>query len=208
MYQLHVVKHPVVQHKLTQLRRKETNHMDFRRLTKELTSFMLYEVMSDYPLKDVNIETPVSPMKSQLLAREISFVLILRAGLGMLEGPLDLVPESRVGHIGLYRNEDTLDPVEYYVKLPENIADTDIIIVDPMLATGGSASKAVTMVKEAGGRTIKFVCMVAAPDGVERMMKDHPDVPIFSAALDEKLNENGYIVPGLGDAGDRLFGTK
>ncbi len=205
---LHIIQHPLIQHKLTFLRDKSTNHMDFRKLTKELTGFMLYEVMADYPLKTIEIDTPLVRTPSQVLAREISIVLILRAGLGMMDGLLELVSSARVGHIGLYRNEQTLEPVEYYVKLPENLPKTDVIIVDPMLATGGSAVKAVQMVKDAGGKAIKFVCMVAAPEGVQRLRSTHSDVPIYTAALDEKLNKNGYILPGLGDAGDRLFGTK
>ena len=208
MNNLTIIQHPLIQHKLTHLRDKRTDHMQFRLLTKELTSFMLYEVMSDYPLKTVEIETPLMPMRSQILAREISLVLILRAGLGMLDGLLDLVPEARVGHIGLYRNEDTLEPVQYYAKLPKNIAATDVILVDPMLATGGSAATAASIVKKAGAQNIKFVCMVAAPEGVAKLSAAHPDVAIYAAALDERLNDHGYILPGLGDAGDRLFGTK
>lgn len=208
MKNLTIIQHPLIQHKLTHLRDKRTDHMQFRLLTKELTSFMLYEVMSDYPLKTVDIETPLLPMQAQVLAREISLVLILRAGLGMLDGLLDLVPEARVGHIGLYRNEDTLEPVQYYSKLPKNIAATDVILVDPMLATGGSAATAASIVKKAGAQNIKFVCMVAAPEGVAKLSAAHPDVAIYAAALDERLNDHGYILPGLGDAGDRLFGTK
>lgn len=208
MKNLTIIDHPLIQHKLTHLRDKRTDHMQFRLLTKELTSFMLYEVMSDYPLKEVEIDTPLMPMKAQILAREISLVLILRAGLGMLDGLLDLVPEARVGHIGLYRNENTLEPVQYYSKLPKNIAETDVILVDPMLATGGSAATAASLVKKAGAKNIKFVCMVAAPEGVAKLNDSHADVTIYAAALDERLNEHGYILPGLGDAGDRLFGTK
>lgn len=208
MKNLTIIDHPLIQHKLTHLRDTRTDHMQFRLLTKELTSFMLYEVMSDYPLKKVEINTPLMPMQAQILAREISMVLILRAGLGMLDGLLDLVPEARVGHIGLYRNENTLEPVQYYSKLPKNIAETDVILVDPMLATGGSAATAANLVKKAGAKNIKFVCMVAAPEGVAKLNEAHPDVAIYAAALDERLNDNGYILPGLGDAGDRLFGTK
>ncbi len=205
---LTVVKHPLVQHKLTHLRDKRTDHFTFRRLTKELTGFMLYEVMADYPLREVEVETPLMKTRALELAREISFVLILRAGLGMLEGLLEMVPTARVGHMGLYRNEKTLKPVVYYKKFPDNIAETDVILVDPMLATGGSAVAAVNFLKEAGVKEIKFVCMVAAPEGVQKLHTAHPDVPIYAAALDERLNEHGYILPGLGDAGDRLFGTK
>jgi uracil phosphoribosyltransferase len=208
MKNLTIIEHPLIQHKLTYLRDKHTDHMQFRLLTKELTSFMLYEVMADYPLKEIVIETPLMPAKSKVLAREISLVLILRAGLGMLDGLLQLVPEARVGHIGLYRNEETLEPVQYYAKLPTNIAETDVILVDPMLATGGSAASAAAIVKKAGAKNIKFVCMVAAPEGLAKLSASHPDVAIYAAALDERLNEYGYILPGLGDAGDRLFGTK
>jgi len=208
MQNLTIIEHPLIQHKLTYLRDKRTDHMQFRLLTKELTSFMLYEVMADYPLKEIVIETPLMPAKSKVLAREISLVLILRAGLGMLDGLLQLVPEARVGHIGLYRNEETLEPVQYYAKLPKNIAETDVILVDPMLATGGSAASAAAIVKKAGAKNIKFVCMVAAPEGLAKLSESHPDVAIYAAALDERLNDHGYILPGLGDAGDRLFGTK
>ena len=205
-----IIRHPLIQHKLTYLRDKNTDHSYFRSLTKELTAFMLYEVMADYPLQKVEIETPLMPMQSKVLAREISLILILRAGLGMIEGALELVPSARVGHVGLYRNEETLEPVQYYVKLPSNLAETDVILFDPMLATGGSAAYAVQLVKNAGAeeQTIKFVCMVAAPEGVKKLSQSHPDVSIYCAALDEKLNDKGYILPGLGDAGDRIFGTK
>jgi uracil phosphoribosyltransferase len=208
MNNLIIIQHPLIQHKLTHLRDKRTDHMQFRLLVKELTSFMLYEVMADYPLKEVEIETPLMPAKARVLAREISLVLILRAGLGMLDGLLQLVPEARVGHIGLYRNEDTLEPVQYYAKLPKNIFETDVILVDPMLATGGSAATAASIVKKAGAQNIKFVCIVAAPEGVSKLSAAHPEVAIYAAALDERLNDHGYILPGLGDAGDRLFGTK
>jgi uracil phosphoribosyltransferase len=203
-----IIQHPLIQHKLTHLRDRNTDHMVFRRLTKELTGFMLYEVMKDYPLKNITIETPLMACQSHVLAREISIILILRAGLGMVDGLLDLVPSARVGHIGLYRNEETLEPVEYYMKLPNSIANTDVMLVDPMLATGGSAAKAIELLKKSGAQSIKFVCMVAAPEGVQNLRKQHPDVSIYTAALDEKLNAQGYILPGLGDAGDRLFGTK
>ncbi len=203
-----VINHPLVQHKLALLRNSETDHLTFRRLTKELTMFMLYEVMKDYPLKDVAVQTPLAIANSKMLAREITVVLILRAGLGMMEGMLELTPAARVGHIGLYRNEETLEPVEYYAKFPDNIAETEVIVVDPMLATGGSAAKAIEIVKETGADSIKFLCIVSAPKGVETLHSAHPELQIFTAALDERLNEQGYIVPGLGDAGDRLFGTK
>ncbi|MDZ7291139.1 MAG: uracil phosphoribosyltransferase [candidate division KSB1 bacterium] len=208
MNNLIIIQHPLIQHKLTYLRDKRTDHMQFRLLVKELTSFMLYEVMADYPLKEIEIETPLMPTTAKVLAREISLVLILRAGLGMVDGLLQLVPEARVGHIGLYRNEETLEPVQYYAKLPANIAETEVIIVDPMLATGGSAATAAGIVKKNGAKNIKFVCIVAAPEGVSKLSQTHPDVAIYTAALDLRLNDYGYILPGLGDAGDRLFGTK
>lgn len=205
---LTVVEHPLAQHKLAMLRYKDTDHLMFRNLVKELTMIMLYEVLKDYPLKRVKVETPIATAHCKMLAKEISVVLILRAGLGMMEGFLELIPNSRVGHVGLYRNEESLEPVEYYAKFPENISETEVIVVDPMLATGGSAVKAIQMVKDAKVKQIKFVSIVSAPEGVRLMAKEHPDVQIFSAALDSGLNEKGYIVPGLGDAGDRLFGTK
>jgi uracil phosphoribosyltransferase len=203
-----VIEHPLVQHKLALLRDKHTAHMDFRRLTKELTEFMLYEVMKDYPLEEITVETPLAPARARKLAREISIVLILRAGLGMLDGLLELMPTARVGYIGLYRNEETLEPVEYYAKLPESIAQTDVIVVDPMLATGGSAAHAVSIVKRNGVESIKFVSIVSAPEGIAKLHAAHPDTPIYTAAVDEGLNDRGYILPGLGDAGDRLFGTR
>ena len=203
-----IISHPLVQHKLALLRDERTPHMDFRRLVREVTSFMLYEVMKDYPVKDVTIRTPLEETQVRMLAREITIVLILRAGLGMMPGVHDLVPMARVGYVGLFRNEDTLEPVEYYAKFPPSMPETEVIAVDPMLATGGSAARAVSMVKERGAQRIKFVCIVAAPEGVEKLSSAHPDVPIYTAALDRQLNDNGYILPGLGDAGDRLFGTK
>jgi uracil phosphoribosyltransferase len=208
MTQLKIVEHPLIQHKLTYLRDKNTNNIDFRLLTKELTGFLLYEVMADFKLKTVQIETPIQTTTAKILEREITLILILRAGLGMLDGCLELVPNARVGHIGLYRNETTLEPVEYYLKLPKNIQENNVILFDPMLATGGTAVRAISCIKKAGVRNIKFVCIIAAPAGVVALHAAHPDVPIFTAALDERLNENGYIVPGLGDAGDRLFGTE
>jgi uracil phosphoribosyltransferase len=208
MKNLTIISHPLVQHKLALLRNKDTDHLIFRQLTKELTMFMLYEVMKDYPLHDVEVETPLAVTRAKMLAREITVVLILRAGLGMMDGMLELVPRARVGHVGLYRNEETLEPVEYYAKFPENIAETDVIVVDPMLATGGSAVRAIEIIKKTGAQSIKFVCIVSAPEGVKTLHTAHPEISIFTGALDEKLNDNGYIVPGLGDAGDRLFGTK
>jgi uracil phosphoribosyltransferase len=205
---LTIIKHPLVQHKLALLRNKDTDHLAFRQLTKELTMFMMYEVMKDCPLQDVEVQTPLALTRAKILAREITVVLILRAGLGMMDGMLELVPKARVGHIGLYRNEETLEPVEYYAKFPKNIAETDVIVVDPMLATGGSAAKAIEIVKGTGAKHIKFVCIVSAPQGVKTLHAAHPKIGIFTGSLDAELNDQGYIVPGLGDAGDRLFGTK
>jgi uracil phosphoribosyltransferase len=203
-----IIQHPLVQNKLAKLRDKEISHTKFRQLTKELTGFMLYEVMKDFPLEEIDVETPLMTTQGQVLAKEISIVVILRAGLGMVDGLLELVPTAKIGHIGLYRDEEKLVPVRYYVKLPEGIEDTEVVVVDPMLATGGSAIEAINIVKEQGAKNIRFVCMVSAPEGVRHLREEHPDIPIFTAALDDKLNENGYILPGLGDAGDRLFGTK
>ena len=208
MNNFHLIEHPLIQHKLALLRDKRTDHAQFRLLTKELTSFLLYEVMADYPLKEIELETPLMRTTAKILAREISVILILRAGLGMMEGLLELVSTARVGHIGIYRDEKNLQPVKYYAKLPNNIAETEVILVDPMLATGGSAVVAAELVKKASARDIKFVCIVAAPEGVSRLSQAHPEVAIYAAALDLRLNDHGYILPGLGDAGDRLFGTK
>ncbi|MCP3965557.1 MAG: uracil phosphoribosyltransferase [Lentisphaerae bacterium] len=203
-----VINHPLIRHKLTQIRDKDTSHSDFRRLLKELTGFMLYEVMADFPMREVEVETPLERATCLELGCEISCVLILRAALGMEDAFIELVPEARIGHVGLYRNEETLEPVEYYVKLPKNVAESAVIVVDPMLATGNSATKALDIVKKHGAKTIKFVSLVAAPEGVAKLTKSHPDVSIYTASLDRCLNEKGYIMPGLGDAGDRLFGTK
>jgi len=205
---LHIIQHPLIQHKLTFLRDRSTEHMEFRRLTKELTGFMLYEVMADYPLNDVKVETPVAQAHAHVLARDISLIVIFRAGLGMVDGLLELVPSARVGYIGLYRDQTTLEPVEYYVKLPNDMAETEVLIIDPLLATGGQARRAVDTVKKAGAKLIKFVCIIACPEGVQNLRRNHPDVPVYTAALDEKLDERGYIIPGLGDAGDRLYGTR
>src|SRR5271156_3072968 len=197
MNNLTVVDHPLVQHKLTLMRRTDTSTADFRRLLREISLLLAYEVTRDLPIELIDIETPVAPMRAPT-----------RAGNGILEGMLDLIPSARVGHIGLYRDPTTLEAIEYYFKVPEDIAERDVIVVDPMLATGNSAVAAVHRIKVREARTIKYVCLVAAPEGVKAFHADHPDVPIFTAALDEKLNDHGYIVPGLGDAGDRLFGTK
>lgn len=206
--QVQVIDHPLIQHKVTLMRKKETGSKDFRNLLEEITMLMGYEITRDLPLEDIDVETPVAMMKGkQISGRKIGIVSVLRAGLGMVQGLLDLMPTAKVGHIGLYRDPKTLKPVEYYCKLPD-VKNRDFIIVDPMLATGGSASAAISLLKEKGIQHIKLMCLVAAPQGVKKVNTDHPDVKIFVAALDDTLNEHGYIVPGLGDAGDRIFGTK
>lgn len=206
--QVQVINHPLIQHKVTLMRKKETGSKDFRNLLEEITMLMGYEITRDFPLEDVEIETPVSKMiGKQISGKKIGIVPVLRAGLGMVQGLLDLMPNAKVGHIGLYRDPKTLEPVEYYCKLPD-VQNRDFIIVDPMLATGGSASAAISLLKEKGIQHIKLMCLVAAPQGVKKVNTDHPDVRIFVAALDDTLNEHGYIIPGLGDAGDRIFGTK
>ncbi len=205
----HVVEHPLIKHKLTIMRQKDTGSKDFRQLLSEIAMLMCYEITRDLPVSDIEIETPVAKMTAQQIdGKKLAIIPILRAGLGMVDGILSLVPVAKVGHIGLYRDPDSHEPVEYYCKLPVDIEDRYIIVCDPMLATGGSASDAITMLKNKGCKQIKLLCLVAAPEGVEKFQKDHPDVEIYSAALDERLNEHAYIVPGLGDAGDRLFGTK
>lgn len=204
-----VISHPLIQHKLSILRRTTTSTKDFRELVNEIAMLMGYEVSRDLPLEDVEIETPITKtVQKQLAGKKLAIVPILRAGIGMVDGLLSLVPAAKVGHIGMYRDEETFEPVEYLVKLPEDIDQRQIFLVDPMLATGGSAILAVDSLKKRGATNIKFVCLVAAPEGLEKLQAAHPDIDIYTAALDEKLNENGYIVPGLGDAGDRLFGTK
>ncbi|MCT1183494.1 uracil phosphoribosyltransferase [Lactococcus lactis] len=211
MSKFQVVEHPLIQHKLSILRRKEASTKEFRELVDEIGMLMAYEVSRDLPLEDVEIETPVQKTTvKQIAGKKLAIVPILRAGIGMVDGILKLIPAARVGHIGMYRDEETLKPVEYLVKLPTDIADRQIFLVDPMLATGGSAILAVDSLKKrnAKAENIKFVCHVAAPEGVKALQEAHPDIEIYTAALDEKLNEHGYIVPGLGDAGDRLFGTK
>ncbi|MBQ2173192.1 MAG: uracil phosphoribosyltransferase [Bacteroidales bacterium] len=209
MSQLHVINHPMVQHKLTIMRDKETGSKDFRALLKEISLLMGYEVTRDIPLIDVDIETPLCKMKAKMVnGRKLAIVPILRAGMGMVEGLQELVPVAKVGHIGLYRNEETHTPVVYYCKLPEDIQDRLVIVTDPMLATGGSASDALSMLKARGCKNVRLMCLVGVPEGIERVQRDHPDVDIYLAAVDDHLNENAYIVPGLGDAGDRIFGTK
>ena len=209
MAQLHVIDHPMVQHKLTIMRDKETGSKDFRELLKEIAMLMGYEVTRDIALEDVCIETPICKMTAKKVSgRKLAIVPILRAGLGLVDGLLTLVPVARVGHIGLYRNEETHKPVVYYCKLPEDIQGRMVILTDPMLATGGSACDAIVMLKERGCTNIRLMCLVAAPDGVAKVQAEHPDVDIYVAAVDDHLNENAYIVPGLGDAGDRIFGTK
>ena len=209
MGQLHIIDHPLIQHKLTYMRKKETGPKDFRQLLDEISQLMAYEVTRDLPLKTIEIETPICKTNANIIAgKKIAVVPILRAGLGMVNGILELVPVAKVGHIGLYRDPDTHQPVEYYCKLPPDVAERLTLVVDPMLATGGSASDAITMLKARGCQAVRLMCLVAAPDGVLRVQRDHPDVEIYVAALDEKLNDHAYIVPGLGDAGDRLFGTK
>jgi uracil phosphoribosyltransferase len=209
MGQLHIIDHPLIQHKLTYMRKKETGSKDFRILLDEISMLMGYEVTRDLPLRDYEIETPITKMTGKVISgKKLAVIPILRAGLGMVNGILELVPVAKVGHIGLYRDPDTHKPVEYYCKLPTDIGERIVIVVDPMLATGGSASDAITMLKKRGCTNIRLMCLVAAPEGVKAVQAAHPDVDIYTAALDEKLNEHAYIVPGLGDAGDRLFGTK
>ena len=209
MSQLHVINHPMVQHKLTIMRKKETGSKDFRELLKEIALLMGYELTRDLPLEDLEIETPIcKTVAKRISGRKLAIVPILRAGMGMVEGLQTLVPVAKVGHIGLYRDEETHNPVVYFCKLPEDIQDRLVIVTDPMLATGGSACDALSMLKERGCNNIRLMCLVGAPEGIERVQREHPDVDIYLAAVDEKLNQNAYIVPGLGDAGDRIFGTK
>lgn len=203
------ITHPLILHKLAILRDEKTGSKEFRQLVEEISMLMAYEVTRDLHTEEVEVKTPVSLTKCKMLAgKKMAVVPILRAGLGMVDGVLNLIPAAKVGHIGLYRDEETLQPVEYFCKLPQDIAERDIIVVDPMLATGGSSIDALTMLKKRGAKNLKLMCLVGAPEGIEAIQMAHPDVDIYLAAIDEKLNENGYIVPGLGDAGDRLFGTK
>jgi uracil phosphoribosyltransferase len=206
---VYVFDHPLIQHKLTYIRDKETGTKDFRELVDEVATLMAFEITRDMSLEEIEIDTPVTKTKAKVLSgKKIGLVPILRAGIGMVDGMRKLIPAAKVGHIGLYRDPETLKPVEYYVKLPSDVEERDFIVVDPMLATGGSAIAAIESLKTRGAKNIKFMCLIAAPEGVKALEEAHPDVDIYIAALDEKLNDHGYIVPGLGDAGDRLFGTK
>lgn len=209
MSKVTVFDHPLIQHKTTVLRMKETSNKEFRESVEEITMLMCYEALRDLPLEDVEIETPLVKATCKMLAgKKLAVVPILRAGLGMVNGFLNIIPIAKVGHIGMYRDEETLEPHPYYCKLPPDIDERIIVVVDPMLATGGSAIDAITQIKAKGGKQIRFLCLIAAPEGIDALSKAHPDVDIYCANIDEKLNENGYIVPGLGDAGDRIFGTK
>ena len=203
------ITHPLIMHKLAFIRDKNTGSKEFRELVEEVAMLMAYEVTRDLELEDVDIQTPICMAKCKMLAgKKVAIVPILRAGLGMVDGMLRLIPAAKVGHIGLYRDEITLKPVEYFCKLPQDIGERDVIVTDPMLATGGSAVDAITLLKNRGAKNIRLMCLISAPEGIKSVMEAHPDVDIYVAAIDEKLNEHGYIVPGLGDAGDRLFGTK
>lgn len=205
---LNVLKHPLLTHKLARLRRKETDTKEFRETLKEIAGLMAYEITRDLPVRDIVIETPLGKCKTQELAMDVVLVPVLRAGLGMVDGISNLIPTAKIGHIGMYRDHNTLKPITYYSKFPLNISDAVVMVLDPMLATGGSSTGAIQVLKDHGAKSIKLVCVVGAPQGVDCIIKDHPDVQIYLAGLDEKLTDNGYIVPGLGDAGDRLFGTK
>ena len=203
------LKHPLIEHKLAILRNKKTGTKEFRELVSELAMFLCYEAMKDAKLEEVEVETPRQKTKAKMLNEDkYACVPILRAGTGMLEGITTIVPNAKIGHIGMYRNEETLKPVKYFFKVPKDIKEREVLILDPMLATGGSGCDAIQMIKEEGVKKIKFLCIIAAPEGIKKMQEEHPDVEIYCAQVDEKLNENGYIVPGLGDAGDRIFGTK
>ena len=202
-----LIDHPVVQTKLAELRDYTADHRKFRSLLDEIAMLMTYEVTRDWPTQPKLVQTPLERMTGRVLARRVTLVPILRAGLGMADGVLKLLPDARMGHLGVYRNEGTLEPVSYYQKLPPDIASTEVLLIDPMLATGGSGSAAVSVLKKAGVTSMKFVCLVAAPEGIQALHGQHPEVPIYCAAIDRQLNEKGYILPGLGDAGDRIFGT-
>ena len=201
--------HPLIQHKISLLRNKNTGSKEFRELVSEVSMLMCYEAPRDLPLKEIEIETPIALAKTKVIAgRKLAFVPILRAGIGMLDGVLSMVPAAKVGHIGLYRDPQTLEPVKYYCKLPSDINEREVIVLDPMLATGGSAAAAIKMLKDSGATNLKFMCIIAAPEGLKALTEAHPDVQVYCGALDEKLNDDKYIVPGLGDCGDRIFGTK
>ena len=209
MIKVNILDHPLIQHKLTQIRQKDTSTTQFRQIINEIGGLMVYEITRDLPLEQIEIETPVAKTKANVIAgKKMVVVPILRAGLGMVDGILQMIPSARIGHIGIFRDEETLQPVEYFAKFPDGLDQRDIFIVDPMLATGGSAIAAINSIKERGAKNIKLVCLVGAPEGVKAINEAHPDVTVYLASLDEKLNEKGYIVPGLGDAGDRIFGTK
>ena len=209
MAKIVIMDHPLIQHKIGIIRKKDTSSKEFRELVSEVAMLMCYEATRDLPLEPIEIETPISKMTArQLAGKKMAVVPILRAGLGMVEGMLAMIPAAKVGHIGLYRDPETLEPVEYYCKLPSDIARREVFVTDPMLATGGSATAAIKMLKQKGAKKIHFMCIIAAPEGVRKMQEEHPDVDMFIGALDERLNDHGYIVPGLGDAGDRIFGTK
>lgn len=209
MKNVFVINHPLVQHKVSLIRDKSTGVKEFRELVSEISMLMGYEVTRNLPLKEIEIETPICTAKTKVISgKKIGIIPILRAGLGMVDGMLNLIPGAKVGHIGLYRDPETLDPVDYYAKFPADIEERELIILDPMLATGGSASRAISILKEKGCKSLKLMCLIASPEGIKRINKDHPNVEIYCASIDEKLNDHGYIVPGLGDAGDRLFGTK
>ena len=204
-----IMDHPLVQHKVSLLRSKNTGTKEFKELVSEIATLLCYEATRDLPTEEIEVQTPIAIARTRVLSgRKLALVPILRAGLGMVDGMLALLPAAKVGHIGMYRDEKTLEPVEYYCKLPADIAEREVIVLDPMLATGGSACDAISQIKKRGVKNLKFIGIIAAPEGLKRLQETHPDVDIYVAALDEKLNENGYIVPGLGDAGDRIFGTK
>lgn len=209
MSEVHIMTHPLIRHKIDTIRKVETGSKDFRAMVSEIAMLMCFEATRDLKLKDVEIETPICKMTGKALAgKKLAVIPILRAGLGMVEGMISIIPSAKVGHIGLYRDPNTLKPVEYYCKLPSDCGNRDTFVVDPMLATGGSASAAITLLKEHGVKNIRFMCILAAPEGIDVLKNDHTDIDIYIGAVDEKLNEHGYIVPGLGDAGDRIFGTK
>ena len=209
MAKVHVMEHPLIRHKISYIRRADLGSKDFREMISEIAMLICYEATRDLKLQDVTIQTPIcETVEKELAGKKLAVVPILRAGLGMVEGMLAMIPAAKVGHIGLYRDPDTLEPVEYYCKLPADCEERDVFVVDPMLATGGSSVAGIQMLKDKGVKNIRFLCIIAAPEGVERMKQAHPDVDIYIGALDKKLNEHGYIVPGLGDAGDRIFGTK